>query len=494
MPQRFARLLAVLALLLSPALAAAGEDYERWYTVELAGQRSGYMRSAQKTENGRITTSTQMHISMGRGDHPMTVEMSGEFVETTSAKPLTMRMVQKLGTVPKTVDYTFGEKEVAIATVEGDQNSASTRPLPEGKWLTPAAASEYIRQRLGAGAEKIVYRTVDPMSGKPDPDTVTLAAIEHTTTEAMGKTVPAVRCSSTTSAMPGVSLTEYLDDQGVSIRSQISLGMIKMNVVAADRETALAPTHGAAPEMMVRTFIRPDRPIPDPRKTRRAVYLLSVPDGTFPQLPTTGFQRVEPAGDAAVRVTLGGEPAPAPEEDPKNPAFTASSSMLRCEDPDIKRLTAEALREKGPAKPARAEALRAFVHRYITTKDLDVGFASASEVARTRRGDCSEHGALLAAMLRADGIPSRVACGIIYADQFAGEHGIFGYHMWAQALLEKDGKPTWVDLDATLPTHLFDATHIAFAVTPLAEGEETTSLAAMIPLLGRVAVKVESVE
>ena len=81
---------------------------ERWYTVELAGQRSGYMRSAQKTENGRITTSTQMHISMGRGDHPMTVEMSGEFVETTGAKPLTMRMVQKLGTVPKTVDYTFG--------------------------------------------------------------------------------------------------------------------------------------------------------------------------------------------------------------------------------------------------------------------------------------------------------------------------------------------------------------------------------------------------
>jgi transglutaminase-like putative cysteine protease len=246
--------------------------------------------------------------------------------------------------------------------------------------------------------------------------------------------------------------------------------------------------------MMVRTFIRPDRPIKDPRRARRAVYTLSVPEGKFPGLPPTGFQRVEPAGEQAARVTVGGDPAPAPEEDAKNPAFTASTSMLRWEDPDIKRLTAEALRGAGPDKAARAAALRAFVHRYISTKDLDVGFASASEVARTRRGDCSEHGALLAAMLRADGIPARVACGVIYADQFEGEHGIFGYHMWAQALLEKNGTPTWVDLDATLPSALFDATHIALAVTPLAEGEETTSLAAILPLMGRVAIKVESAE
>src|SRR5262249_13057871 len=153
----------------------------------------------------------------------------------------------------------------------------------------------------------------------------------------------------------------------------------------------------------------------------------------------------------------------------KNAAYLASTSMLKSDDPRIKALVEEATKNAGPGKPTRAEAMRAFVHRYITTKDLDVGFASASEVARTRHGDCTEHGALLAAMLRADGIPARVVSGLVYVEQEDGK-GIFGYHMWAQALLEKNGNPTWMDLDGTLPIGAFDATHIALATSALAEG------------------------
>jgi hypothetical protein len=97
---------------------------------------------------------------------------------------------------------------------------------------------------------------------------------------------------------------------------------------------------------------------------------------------------------------------------------------------------------------------------------------------------------LLAAMLRADGIPSRVACGLIYADEFAGEREIFGYHMWTQALLSIDGVPTWVDLDPTLAGAAFDATHIALGVSALGDADATSSLSGLIPLLGRVTIRV----
>ena len=56
----------------------------------------------------------------------------------------------------------------------------------------------------------------------------------------------------------------------------------------------------------------------------------------------------------------------------------------------------------------RAHKLRVAVKNHITTFDLATGYASASETARRQSGDCSEHAVLLAAVLRVDGIASRV--------------------------------------------------------------------------------------
>ncbi|MEX2218445.1 MAG: transglutaminase domain-containing protein [Phycisphaerales bacterium] len=486
--------LAAAALLLWPALSLAGDDHERWYTVEMGGQRAGYMHSVQKAEGGRITTSSRMEMKVGRGQNAVAMTMEGQFVETADHKPVSMKMVQKLGMTPKTVDYVFGEKEIAVTTRQGDQETRSTKPLPEGAWLTPAAASEYVRQRLKAGAEQIVVRTVDAMSG-PEPATVTMTGIEKTTVEALGRTVPALRCTVSTSASPGVSMTEYLDEDAVPIRSQVTLGPLTLHVVVSDRETALAKADGPAPEMMVRTLVKPDAPIRRPREATRAVYLLSVPDGAMPAIPETGAQRVQTVDERTVRVTVGGPAAAAPEGDAGDAAFLASTSMVRGDDPEIVKLVGQATAKAGEVKAERAEAMRRFVRRFISTKDLDVGFATASEVARQRRGDCSEHAVLLAAMLRADGVPARVASGVLYVDEFEGAKGVFGYHMWTQALLEREGKPAWVDLDPTLPGgRAFDATHITMAVSALAEGEEARSLSAILPLMGRVVIRVESVE
>ena len=57
---------------------------------------------------------------------------------------------------------------------------------------------------------------------------------------------------------------------------------------------------------------------------------------------------------------------------------------------------------------------------------------------------------LLAAMLRADDIPSRTVSGLVYVSSFEGAKDIFGYHMWTQGWIAEDGKGRWVDLDATL--------------------------------------------
>jgi hypothetical protein len=378
-----------------------------------------------------------------------------------------------------------------VETEQAGERTKIDKPRPGGTWLTPAAVGTYVKQRLAAGAQEIVVRTIDPMTG-PEPATITRKGIEPASVEAFGKTIQGYRCTATTSASPGVESVEILDELGIPVRSNASMGVINVTIVAATRAQALAETEG--PELMVRTFVKPDRPIANPRALRKAVYTLELPAGEVPSLPATGSQQVEVAGGRArVTVDVDARP-PAPKPDLQDPKLRAPSPFLNSDDALIRDLTARAVAGAGAASADRAEALRKFVREHIQKKDLGVGFASASEVARSGQGDCTEHATLLAAMLRANGIPSRVASGLVYADQFAGEKNIFGYHMWAQALVEIDGDHTWIDFDAALGDERFDATHIALAVSSLPDADATNSLTALLPMLGRVQIRVESAE
>jgi transglutaminase-like putative cysteine protease len=138
--------------------------------------------------------------------------------------------------------------------------------------------------------------------------------------------------------------------------------------------------------------------------------------------------------------------------------------------------------------------MRRFVVRFITDKQLGIGFASASQVAQNPAGDCTEHAVLLAAMLRAAGIPSRAANGLIFIDQFGDGEEVFGYHMWTQALVtDNQGRLVWKDFDASWPNAM-DATHITTSVTDLADDTMLDSYAHIARLLGVLAIEVEEAQ
>jgi hypothetical protein len=491
----------ILAVVFAFAALARADDFDRWYTIDMAGGRAGWCHAWQKTESDRIVSGNQVAFKLGRAEQAVGVGLEGEFVETKDGKPLSMKTVMRLGNQPTTMDcrYDTAAKSMHIKVTQAGQTNEQDKPMPEGQWLTPAAAGEFVRQRLLAKAEKIEVRTVDPAGGLDplaalEPALITHKDMHRETIQALGKPLDVVRCITTTSTQAGVESTEYLDDHGVVVRSETRLGGIAMTMMAATREEAKADRPG--PEMMTSTFVKPDKPINDARSTKHAVYLVSTPEAKLPAFPATGAQRVTPSGEWAARVEVDLEhPAPAPERDATDASFTRASATVNSDDEQVRKLAQAAVKDAGESKAGRAEALRRWVHGYITDKDLGVGFASATETVRTRRGDCTEHGVLLAAALRAVGIPSRVVCGLIYAEGFAGSRNIFGYHMWAQALLEIDGKPTWVDLDATLgPATPFDATHIALATSALADGQTQDALLTIATIIGRLQIKVESVE
>lgn len=486
----------VLCLLLGLA-GAARADEDRWYQIRMMDQPAGWMHSIEKTADDKVTISTDMTIKVKRGPIDLTITTQSTTIETTDGKAVSMKNVQKLGTLPITQEFLFAEDGITIVTEQNGKKTTSKQPLPAASWLPPAAANRYAREERKKGAAKIEVTTMDPSAG-PMLITLSRRKFEKTTIELGGKNVEVEKNELEASYMPGVVQTEYADENGDLVRADMNFGGIEMTMVSSTREEALREDAAVAPELMVRTFVVPDKPIEGARAKKFGSYILSIPGGDLPELPTTSAQKFERLDGGTARLTVDmAHPTEAPEADAANAQFLASSSMIDTQDDKIKELAAKATERAGDKATAaeKAEAIRRFVYTYIKKKALGVGFASASEVAQTCEGDCTEHGVLLTALLRASGIPARVVTGLIYADQFAGSERIFGYHCWAQALVEKDGKKIWLDVDATLPpTVPFDATHLAAAVTSLADGEMSKSMAGVAPLFGQLKIKVEKVK
>jgi Transglutaminase-like superfamily len=466
----------------------APDDYDRWYTITLDTQRAGWMHLSQTSENGQVTTASQIRFSIRRGDELISIGYETTFVESALGEPIRAHKRDDLSANPLVVKYTFTPDGVEVRTTASGRTSSETKPVPEGRWLTPASATEFVARRLASGAKQIALRTIDPGAGLT-PVGIRREVVGREELDVLGKAVEVYRCTAVYTSQPDVSVVEFLDDAGLLVRYETSLGEIRIEAMASTKAQALAQFR--APELMRSTFVRPDRAIASPRRIKRASFVLQVPEGSL-QLPSLGVQRVEQMDDRTVRVTIDlDQPAPATITD--RAVLEKASRLLDAADPVIQQMAARATRAAGDDKQARAEAMRRFVTQHIEEKALDVGFASASQVARDGRGDCTEHAVLLAAMLRADEIPSRVVSGLIYTPRFAGERNVFAFHMWTQALIETSEGERWLDLDATLPRGVaFDATHIAIAPANLGDDRSSDAFRPVARLLGRLTIEVES--
>lgn len=459
----------------------------------MQGSRAGRMVERQQIlEDGAIRLSSELELRIRRGPAVVELSVESQSVETAGGDLISLETAQRMGPSVIRTRWQVNPESDTVTITSDSPTGQTTRsePFRAGGALAPAAASRFVADRIMKGVESIEVTTFDPSSGL-EPVTITRTLIGREDVRALGKTVPATAWRVEQSVVPGAESVEYLDADGELVRGAIALGGIELVMLQTEREIALADDL-EPPELLRSTLVRPSRPIDDSRAVVRARYRLTATRGELTELPTAGVQVFtrEAPGSGEILVDLRSA-HPARVDNAERAELLGDSAMIDPRDPRIRELAIEALRD-APADPAvRAETLRATVFRHMSRKNLDVGFASASDSVRTGEGDCTEHAVLLAALLRADGVPARVASGLIYADAFVGERDIFGFHMWTQALLEVDGRERWVDLDATLgPALAMDATHIALGVSSLAGSSAINTMAPLAPLLGALEIEV----
>lgn len=137
--------------------------------------------------------------------------------------------------------------------------------------------------------------------------------------------------------------------------------------------------------------------------------------------------------------------------------FLAATSLVQHQDPVFKGLLARMNPPKGASRWELAKLVTDFVYDWIGEKNLSVGFAPAQEVARTAKGDCTEHGVLAIALLRRLGVPSRGVTGLLAAGK------IMAFHFWVEVKLGN----RWVPIDPTFSQAPASAFRLKLGVTDL---------------------------
>jgi hypothetical protein len=494
-----ARVAAALAFTL--AARGASADWkaveERWSVQELGGKPCG--RSFERVEEGdgadagRVRTTSRVELRFRRAGQETRVELETAFIESKAGDPVEATVMQGKG---ERVRYLFA-REGAAWTATVDRGVGASGETPEKKmvgadFLAPHAAANLVSAQHRAGAKEIRFRALDIQSGLVIAD----IAMTRGAPDARG-----TRYATRNSLVPAPG-SELLDAQGRSIESTIEFaGLGEFRARVADKAAADRAYEAATFDLLVGTFVKT---APIARYESRPRLALEVRAGTdgVADLPSEGAQVARRIDARVQRVEIDVmRGSAAAEGDATDQRWLRATELIDFDAAPVRALLAKAKLPADGDATRTAEALRLLVHRHLERKNLATAFGSASEAARTRSGDCTEHAVLLAALLRAKGIPSRVASGLVYVPAMGAQGAGFGWHLWTQALVPPPfvgggHGVAWVDFDATLGDagRGFHAAHILVATSDLAGGATDPAFARAVGLLGGVEIEVENPE
>ncbi len=123
-----------------------------------------------------------------------------------------------------------------------------------------------------------------------------------------------------------------------------------------------------------------------------------------------------------------------------------------------------------------------FVYRHISNKNYANGQLSASEAYDRKEGDCTEHAALLAALLKASGIPVRMIYGLILMPD-----NKFYYHNWNDVFINGN----WQPVDSAFNMEKADSARIALIVGENSSFEREKIGTSIIKFVGSVEISVK---
>ena len=307
-----------------------------------------------------------------------------------------------------------------------------------------AALKPYVAtQQLEPGKEHY-FSTFDPATLSQQTTTVVIEGREEIR---IGQRIePTMRIRQ---RFNGTTVTSWLDGAGRTLKEETPAGFSLVQQSPLEAQS-LSSAKSVSLDLITRTSITPDRPIPSHEQKNLIKFKLSgINLANFP-LMNVGRQRLqqdqlEIRREEVNRLKSVGLPVHQKLLDP----FLQPTVFLQSDHPRIIRLATEIVRGERDAHKA-ALKIKDWVYKEIA-KEPTVSIPNALDVLETKKGDCNEHTVLFNALARAAGIPAKTVVGVVYL------HGAFYYHAWSEVWIGE-----WISVDSVLNQFPADATHIKF--------------------------------
>ncbi len=447
---------------------------DAWYHLELLDKPVGYMRTAMRRTGDHIETLDYTLIQIARGPVTIKIVLRNLTVETLAGEPVEMVTEQVFANQPMKYHAIWqADGSIELQVTQGGNTitrNFEADPTADMPWSLQREVLSGKRKAGDSFSERSYAFISDTRPMKVEHEAVGPVRAELPG----GRVVPAYRYRIATGGM-GAGETDVDLATLVPLRFEMPVMGMKFKAALSPREQVQAQSSQPAAELFFSTLVTAKVVggiDPAQAEAVRYTMVLTGQDKQVDML-NTAMQRVVLRRDDRIDLLVSRWDAPRKRDDRAGKApreadldkYLAATAYANIDDEVIRKMADEAA--GGEADPLQlAERLTRYVYKNIEHKGLDVAFATASEVARTRQGDCTEHAALLAALARAKGLPARGAFGMVaMPGSYADGEMTFGYHMWTQIYV--GGR--WLDFDAALNQPHPDATHILLGISDLAD-------------------------
>lgn len=438
----------VLPALFFALVGMARADEHQWQRVMVGERKVGYVEHVRRIENGRIIEAEHLTLELGKTGRRVTYRVS--VTSESDAEGRLLRLIRESQTSEghARVEAVVEGGDVIVHVGQGKHRSPRTLAGAAADLKAHAFARAWLRATGGGKSPApLRFKTFDP---------VKVAVVEAEYAVVPSESGAVIR-RSLRAANTETATLQRLNPEGDVIEEQMRFGALQLTLLASSSEQALA--RGEVLDHVAEQLQKAPYRVPNNQLQAKIRYGLDN-QGRAPQLPTGGGQRTWTDGQTTWLQVCAGCPVDAAElgEDDRARALEPTPWM-NYDDPVIakraKRLTATA-----STAATKMRRLTAFVREHMSVTQIDMlGYGSAAEAYRSRRGDCTEYAVLLAAMGRAAGVPTRVSVGLVYSRSFEGHRYVFVPHAWVHAWTGQG----WESFDAAMGK--FDSTHLAFAVS-----------------------------
>ncbi|MBU4318685.1 MAG: transglutaminase-like domain-containing protein [Proteobacteria bacterium] len=416
----------------SPALKAGFElaGTDTWMNIFMNRQKIGYSRRVliKKEAGYDFTDRSYLKLNLMGSPRDLFMETTGRFNPDFSL--VSFRFDLSSGSL---VFSAKGQVKNHVLEMETPDRKIQF-PLEESVYL-PGALMGGLKALDPARGKTMEFQVFDPVVGASQKVLVRLEGKEII--EISGKPTPSRKIFM---EYKGLGQHAWVDESGEVIQETGPMGL---RLVKTTKEKALSGFTVTSMEDLTRSVsVAANRILTRPEELASLrIRLLNLP-GSFQV--NGGRQTYENKVLTITKENLDDLPS---VPDPEAKQFFEPSPNIQSTDPEMKRLVS-GLISNAASDLEKAKILVNWVYENIEKTPV-ISIPDALSTLKTRKGDCNEHAALLAAMARAAGIPAQMETGLVYMK------GRFYYHAWNVLYLGD-----WITMDAALGQFPADATHI----------------------------------